>query len=199
MKRRRTAIVALLLAAALIAAACGDSDDGETSATGDGTSSTTEGTTDTTGGGSEDTTTTTEAPQGNGGATDVGITEDTVKVALISEKSGSGNAASNGIGFDDGFEAYIEKINEEGGIDGRMIDLVAEYDDQGDAAKNADFFRQAFEQEQVFTVVGCFSKFGAVDYVEENELPVLGCVHDPPNWERSDWAHRRRPRRQLEG
>lgn len=186
MKRFR--IIGVFLAFALLMAACGNDD--ETTAAGEDDTTTTEadGGTDTTDDDGSDTTDDDSGPVDNGGATDVGITETEVRVALVSESSGSGNASSNGIGFDKGFEAYIEMINEEGGVDGRQINLVAEYDDQGNPDLNIQFVKQAYEQDEAFTIVGCFSKFGAVDYVEENKLPTLGCAHDPPNWERSTYA-----------
>jgi branched-chain amino acid transport system substrate-binding protein len=166
--RRSSRWLALLLVFSLIAVACGGDDEGD-----DAGGSTTE----------DD-----EGSEDNGGATDVGVTADEVRVAIVSEQTGSANATSNGVGFTEGFEAHIEKINDEGGINGRNIVLSAAHDDAGDANKNQALIQQAFEQEKVFTVVGCFSKFGAVDFINTNKLPMIGCAHDPPTWEKTDYA-----------
>src|SRR5688572_21381477 len=97
---RKHWLIGVVVTLSLVAVACGDDDDG--------------------GGGSASAETEDEAVE-NGGATDVGVTGTEVKVAIVSEKSGSPNATSNGVGFDEGFEAYIEKVNDEGGVHGRKI------------------------------------------------------------------------------
>src|SRR5215218_11162724 len=118
---RKKWFIGLFVVLALVAAACGGDDDDDNASSDD-----------------------TEKPANNGGATDSGVTATEVRVGLVSEQSGSGNATSNGVGFTEGFEAFIEKFNdEEGGVNGRKINLVATHDDQGDANKNAALIKQA--------------------------------------------------------
>src|SRR5215213_8667790 len=117
---------------------------------------------------------------------DNGVTADTIKVSLVIAKTGS--AATAHADFDKGFEAYIEMINDDGGVNGRKIEVVGVSDDTGDANRNKAEIQAAVEQDKVFTVLGCFPQFGAVDFINTTKLPLIGCNHDAPTWEKTEYA-----------
>ena len=50
-------------------------------------------------------------------------------------------------------ELYVERINAEGGVLGRKLQLVA-YDDAGDAEKARTFAKRLLEQDKVDVIVG---------------------------------------------
>jgi branched-chain amino acid transport system substrate-binding protein len=163
--RRWRISIALLVALTMVGAACGNSDDDGDSASG----------------GADDTET-----EGGGGATDVGVTDTSIKIGQVVTKTGS--AATAHADFDKGFEAYIESLNDDGGIHGRKIEVLDPKDDGGTVERNAQEVQSTFEQQQVFTVVGCFPQFGAMPYVRDNKLPLIGCNHDAPTWEKTEHA-----------
>lgn len=166
--RRGTKLTAALLALALIAASCGNNDDDDSSSSG--------------GGSSDDT----EQPAAGGGASDVGVTDKEIKIGQVIAKTGA--SATAHADFDKGFEAYIEGVNEKGGIHGRKINVLAAKDDTGDSARNAAEIQGLYDQEKVFTAVGCFPQFGGMPYVRDNKVPFLGCNHDGPTWEKAETA-----------
>jgi branched-chain amino acid transport system substrate-binding protein len=53
----------------------------------------------------------------------------------------------------DGAQAYFDMINEQGGVNGRKIKLVAKLDDATDATRNASQARALVEQNHVFAVI----------------------------------------------
>src|SRR2546421_124612 len=53
----------------------------------------------------------------------------------------------------DGAEAYFDMVNEQGGVNGRKIKVVAKLDDTTDAARNASQARALVEQHHVFAVI----------------------------------------------
>lgn len=133
-----------------------------TSGTGSGTSSTTgtatsgTGTTGSTGAGTSGagTTGTSGFSGDNGGATDIGVTKDSITVGVIADLSG----AIPGLfrGAVQGTQAYLAKVNAEGGVFGRQLKLdvrdsqlkCAQYKSQATAALTKDF-----------ALVGSFSLF----------------------------------------
>src|ERR671913_926555 len=63
-----------------------------------------------------------------------GVSEDTIRVGGV-------GSVTNPIGVKagsafEGAKAYLDRINEEGGVDGREIELVAEEDDNALASRN---------------------------------------------------------------
>jgi branched-chain amino acid transport system substrate-binding protein len=159
-------LMGLLVVLAVVASSCGGDDDEADDSSGAGTETPNDG-------------------GDNGGATDVGVTATEIKVGQVITKTGS--AATASADFDKGFEAYIEKVNDDGGIHGRKIVALSPRDDTGDANRNKAEIEASVVQDQVFTVAGCFPVFGGVAYVDATKLPLVGCAFDV-TWEKSDYA-----------
>src|SRR5690606_21175233 len=118
LRRSWSWLLALLAVFSLVAAACGDDDDGGGATPPDDT----------------------EAPDGdNGGggentASDTGVTEDTIKVAVVGADLGGLVRAGviRGVPEDAAeinalrITGYLDKWNEEGGINGRMFEYTTD-------------------------------------------------------------------------
>ena len=91
---------------------------------------------------------------GNGGATDIGVTANTLTVGNISDVSGPRPGLFKGALV--GTQAYFAKINSEGGIYGRQLKIDAG-DSQLDCAQNKQ--KTGDKVSKVFAFVGSFSLF----------------------------------------
>ena len=123
-------LLILLMAFGLVAAACGD-DDAETTTTAppaQPTTTTTSAPTTTGGDGgtttTTTTTTTTSPPPAAEIATDVGVTDDEIRIGLLSDLSGPFGGLVGLIVA--GQQAFWAKVNAEGGIAGRQVVLEIE-------------------------------------------------------------------------
>ena len=112
----------------------------------------------------------------NGGATDIGITGDEIKIGVVADLTGVVpglfKAAPEAV------KAYAEKVNSEGGIHGRQL-VVEEYD----TGTNDNGNRLAYEKAcgEVFASVGSESAFdtGGFEAVRDCGFPHLaGIVTD---------------------
>lgn len=89
---------------------------------------------------------------GNGGATDVGVTETQITIGTVADLSGPVPGLFQGAVI--GTQAYVAKINSEGGIFGRKL-KVAVGDGQLDCGQNRA--QHAALSKKVFAFVGSFS------------------------------------------
>jgi ABC-type branched-subunit amino acid transport system substrate-binding protein len=80
----------------------------------------------------------------------VGVTEDTVRLGMTAPLTGPGASYS---GFAKGMQAYFAKVNADGGIHGRKIDLVVR-DDAYDPAKTVTETSRLVKSDEVLAVVG---------------------------------------------
>jgi ABC-type branched-subunit amino acid transport system substrate-binding protein len=114
-------------------------------------------------------------PDGNGGATDRGVTGDAIKMATTVAESGTGGAFLGQVRF--GMEAIKNKINSGGGICGRSLDI--QYVDDGwEAQKGAQYLRN-FIQDEVFGIPVCPSSEGCRVVIDSGDLdktqtPIIG-------------------------
>ena len=72
-------------------------------------------------------------------------------------------------------ELYVERLNAEGGVLGRKLQLVA-YDDGGDAEKARTFAKRLIEQDKVDIIVGGSTRgttMSAVPLVEQAGIPFI--------------------------
>jgi ABC-type branched-chain amino acid transport systems, periplasmic component len=104
---------------------------------------------------------------------DPGITDKTIKIGLFSPLSGPGMA----YGFDvvNAAKMWYDKINKEGGIHGRKIELVIE-DTRCNANDLLAAVKKLVEQEKVFLLNGgsCSAAVvGAREYIERAKVPHL--------------------------
>lgn len=72
-------------------------------------------------------------------------------------------------------EAYVERINASGGINGRKLQLIV-YDDAGDADKARTFTKRLLEQDKVDIIVGgstTGTTMAAVPLIEQAQTPFV--------------------------
>ncbi|HYH37895.1 MAG TPA: ABC transporter substrate-binding protein [Azospirillum sp.] len=72
-------------------------------------------------------------------------------------------------------ELYVDKINKDGGINGRKIELIV-YDDGADAAKAGSFAKRLIDSDKVDVIVGgttTAATMAAVPLVERAEVPFI--------------------------
>ena len=117
----------------------------------------------------------TPAPAGgNGGATDIGVTADSISVANISILTGP--VPGLFAGAPKGTQAYFAYINSQGGIYGRQLKVDAQ-DDQFDCGVN-----KALAEDDInkyFTMVGSFSLFDQCSGEVFQAHPDIPEVHVP--------------------
>lgn len=82
-----------------------------------------------------------------------GVTDSEIKIANTAAVSGS--YAPVGVPFNAGIQAYLDYINDQGGIDGRKITFVHK-DDEFDPVKGKAYLQEMVEDEKVFAIVGHF-------------------------------------------
>jgi branched-chain amino acid transport system substrate-binding protein len=143
-RARRSIVLVSALAATAALSACGDAGD------------------DSGGGTSASSDCSTPAP---------GVTDDSVKVAIIAPLTGP--SASTFSGFADAAEARIDAFNDDGGLDGRTIEVVRE-DDMGDGAAQTTAARAAVQAEQVFGIIAASRVDTMYDYLKGQNVPVIG-------------------------
>lgn len=106
-------------------------------------------------------------------AAEPGITDSTIRIGLFSPLSGAGMA----YGFDvvNAAKMYYDKVNKEGGIHGRKIELVIE-DTRCNANDLVAAVKKLVEQDRVFVLNGgsCSAAVvAAKEYVERAKVPFL--------------------------
>lgn len=82
-----------------------------------------------------------------------GVTDDTILIGNSAATSGA--FAPIGLPFIHGIEAYLESVNQAGGIDGRSIEFL-HYDDEFDPALTSQYLEKLLYEDEVFAVVGHF-------------------------------------------
>ena len=91
---------------------------------------------------------------------------DTVKIGLLAPLTGF--AAADGLSVLNSVQLAVERVNQEGGLLGRQVELVY-YDDRADGKEAVALARKLIQQDQVA---------GVVNYVlAENDPWVKGGVH----------------------
>jgi branched-chain amino acid transport system substrate-binding protein len=112
-------------------------------------------------------------PTGPNQASDVGVTETTIRIgSIVAENGVLGDAFAPAAR---GLRAWVEHVNAEGGIGGRTIELFL-CDDREDRARSLECARRLVEQDQVFALVATNSRAlgGAAQYLQDQGIPVLG-------------------------
>ncbi|WP_077212451.1 ABC transporter substrate-binding protein [Bacillus dakarensis] len=74
-----------------------------------------------------------------------------------------------------GIESYFNYVNENGGVNGRQLKLVA-YDDQYQPAKTVQLVKRLVEEDEVFAMtanVGTATSLAVKDYIDEKGIPVI--------------------------
>ena len=163
MKTKFAPWLALLASLALIAAAC-SSDDGDESST----SSTTQQPTET----SEADDTADDEATDDEGTDDEAMSDEPIRIGVLTSLNGV--FTPWGIQARDGMRLAVAEINAEGGVDGRMLELV-EADDQSNAEEATAAFERLAE-EGVVAIGGAISSDVALAtnlLAEELEIPLF--------------------------
>ncbi|MFS0576203.1 ABC transporter substrate-binding protein [Sporosarcina sp. 179-K 3D1 HS] len=143
-------ILCLLLM--LLLAACGGQTEGTSSsaAGSNGSSGTTEGKSD--------------SPQG--------VTDSEILVGFVGPQTGATAIYDSNR---KAIESYFKYVNENGGVDGRTLKLIA-YDNQGEPAKTVQAVKRLVEQDKVFAMVGntgSSANLAVLDYYKKTGIPVI--------------------------
>jgi branched-chain amino acid transport system substrate-binding protein len=104
--------------------------------------------------------------------TTTGVTDKTIKIGCTSGNTGAyALAGSQFAGF---MKRAFDKINAEGGVYGRKIELVT-LDDGGDAQRALSNIQQLVRQDQVFalTPAGTGTVAGALDFIMQEKVPLV--------------------------
>lgn len=88
--------------------------------------------------------------RGEAGSDDVGVTNDVIRLGMTAPLSGPGASYGD---FAKGMQAYFEKVNADGGVHGRKIELIVR-DDAYDPAKTVAETNRLIESDKVLAMVG---------------------------------------------
>src|SRR5258705_1117594 len=117
-----------------------------------------------------------------------GVTDQEIRFGMAAPFSGSAKELGRQMKL--GIDAAFNRVNETGGVEGRMLKLIAA-DDGYEPARTADAMMQLYEKDQVFGIVGNVgtpTAVVAVPYALERKLLFFGAFtganvlrHDPPD------------------
>lgn len=101
------------------------------------------------------------------------LAQNTIKIGTV--LSVTGPAAFLGEPEDKTLKMYVEKVNQEGGVGGRKLELVS-YDDGGDANKARTFATRLVEDDKVVAMVGgsiTGTSLAMIPVFEEAKIPFI--------------------------
>jgi branched-chain amino acid transport system substrate-binding protein len=109
--------------------------------------------------------------------------------------SASGPAAPLGKGEMDTVKMLVDKVNEEGGINGKKIKLIS-YDDKSDQNEAVLSMKKLIEQEKVHAVIGgtiSGNTLAMIPQAEKSEIPFLSLaaskqIHNPDDKSSRKWT-----------
>ncbi|WP_086924324.1 ABC transporter substrate-binding protein [Variovorax sp. JS1663] len=115
----------------------------------------------------------TVAALGASAQNDPGLTDKTIKIGMFGPLSG--NSMAYGFDVINAAKMYYDKVNKDGGVNGRKIELVVE-DDRCNANDLLAAVKKLTEQDKVFLLNGgsCSGPVvGAREYVERVQVPLV--------------------------
>src|SRR5882672_973906 len=128
------------------------------------------------------------APVAAGGPPVRGITDQEIRFGIAAPFSGSAKELGRQMKL--GIDAAFNRVNETGGVEGRVLKLIAA-DDGYEPARTADAMKQLYEKDQVFGIIGNVgtpTAVVAVPYALERKLLFFGAFtganvlrNDPPD------------------
>ncbi len=110
-----------------------------------------------------------------------GVTDTTIKIGHINPYSGPASAYSQ-IGYS--IEAYFNKVNEEGGVNGRTIEFIS-YDDGYAPPKTVEQARRLVESDEVFLIfqpLGTPPNSAIHQYMNDMQVPQLFVATGASKW-----------------
>lgn len=173
MRHRR--LIASAIAFGVLATACGGDDEGAQEPTGTDTETTTDGTE-----GTEGTEGTIDPVEAGDVAFDVGVTEDTITIGALADLTGIFAPLVTDIVAAQ--EVFWDKVNEEGGIAGRNVELLVE-DTGYDVTRHQEQYEKIRDQIAALSIsVGSPHTAAVVPQMEEDNIIAV-----PLTWY-SGWA-----------
>jgi len=113
------------------------------------------------------------APAGAQKAKVPGVTANEIRVCGV-----AGVTNPTGVPYQDGFagiKGYFQQVNKKGGVFGKQIKLVNEYDDQTRDSKNITAVRACVEDDKAFAVAPVVTQnFAGAKYLVDNGVPTFG-------------------------
>src|SRR5450432_2030539 len=117
-----------------------------------------------------------------------GVTDREIRFGMVAPFSGASKELGRQMKL--GIDAAFNRVNEAGGVEGRMLKLIAA-DDGYEPTRTADTMKQLYEKDQVFGIIGNVgtpTAMVAVPYALERKLLFFGAFtganvlrHDPPD------------------
>jgi ABC-type branched-subunit amino acid transport system substrate-binding protein len=117
-----------------------------------------------------------------------GVTDQEIRFGIAAPFSGSAKELGRQMKL--GIDAAFNRVNETGGVEGRMLKLIAA-DDGYEPTRTTDAMKQLYEKDQVFGIIGNVgtpTAVVAVPYALERKLLFFGAFtganvlrHDPPD------------------
>src|SRR6266852_4428535 len=130
----------------------------------------------------------TAAVASGGGPAARGVTDQEIRFGIAAPFSGSAKELGRQMKL--GIDAAFNRVNETGGVEGRMLKLIAA-DDGFEPTRTADAMKQLYEKDQVFGMignVGTATAAVALPYALERRMLFFGAFtganvirHDPPD------------------
>ncbi len=109
-------------------------------------------------------------------ASDKGITPDSIKIGTVLDLSGPNSLV--GMDILHGLEAYTRYTNNNGGINGRALELIVK-DNGFDSERTKQLVQNLVEDEEVFaltSILGTTNNLAVMDYLVGKNMPVI-CPH----------------------
>jgi branched-chain amino acid transport system substrate-binding protein len=118
--------------------------------------------------------------------------EEPIRIGVIAGLSGAGT--SYGLGIEQGAEMAVDEINEEGGINGRLVELVI-VDDASDPSQTVTAMQRLIDQENVDVIVGGWGSSQVLAHqgtVEAAGVPyvIVGATNPAITSEENTWSFR---------
>jgi ABC-type branched-subunit amino acid transport system substrate-binding protein len=176
-KKSFSLIAAIVLITALVLSACGGSS--PTSGGNQGAS-----TPEKSGEKSGETAKSDDTSNGGGKTNVQGVTDTEILVGNWAPQTGP--AAQYGV-VANGIQAYFDKVNSEGGVNGRQLKLIT-YDDEYQPSKTVGFAKKLIEEDKVYAIIGAVCtncNKAAKPQVEKSGIPLFpstgaSLFADPP-------------------
>jgi len=116
-----------------------------------------------------------------GGNTAPGVSSQSIKIGLLTSFTGPLAATFASVPL--GFEARIDLQNDQGGVNGRKIEIV-KGDDQGAAVSSLAAAKTLVGQDKVFAIAGLGTyQFSPSKFLQQENVPVVGySIDGGPEW-----------------
>ncbi len=152
-------------------------------------------------GSSDDTTDSASSVSANPDEETTGVSDSKIRIGVLTALSGP-VAAANGI-TQIAQKAVIDKVNGEGGVNGREIELVTA-DEGATPSSSAAALQKLISQEEVFALLGCISGVASQSHrpiIEQAKIPdfVVSCSYEGLYQPPSPWIFTTTTTNTLEG